>query len=121
MQQARAALTWLARLFLIALVVQFFFAGAGSFRATTDWDLHIVLGYALLIASLVILVVAVLARRSLVLAGLLFVAMVLQMVLAQLDDTSRWLASLHAVNALAVIGIAAGLAGHARRGRVRAE
>jgi hypothetical protein len=115
MQQARAALTWLARLFLIALVVQFFFAGAGAFGATTDWDLHIVLGYALLIASLVILVLAVLARRSLVLAVLLFGAMVLQMVLARID--ADWIASLHAVNALAVMGLAAGLAGHARRGR----
>jgi hypothetical protein len=120
MQQARAVLTWLARLFLVALVVQFFFAGAGAFRATTDWDLHIVLGYVLVIASLVVLIVAVLARRSLVLASLLFGAMVLQMLLAQLDDTSRWLASLHAVNALAVIGLAGGLAGHARRRRVPA-
>lgn len=121
MQQARVALTWLVRLFLIAVVVQFFFAGASAFRATTDWDLHIVFGYALLIASLVILIVAVLARRSLVLAAILFVAMVLQIVLAQLDDTSRWLASLHAVNALAVLGLAGALAGHARRGRVPAE
>jgi hypothetical protein len=120
MQQARPVLTWLARLFLVALVVQFLFAGAGAFSAES-WDLHSVFGLVLVIASLVILIVAVLARRSLVLASLLFGAMVLQMVLAQLDDTSRWLASLHAVNALAVMGLAAGLAGHARRGRVPAE
>jgi hypothetical protein len=118
MQQARAALTWLARLFLIALVVQFFFAGAGAFGAES-WDLHSSFGFFLVIASLVILVVAVLARRSLVLAVLLFGAMVVQMVLARID--ADWIASLHAVNALAVMGLAAGLAGHARRGRVRPE
>lgn len=117
MQQARIALTWLARLFLITLVVQFFFAGAGAFGAES-WDLHSAFGFFLVVASLVILVIALIARGSVFLALGLFVAMVLQIVLAEIDV--EWIASLHAVNALAVIGLAGALAGHARRRRVPA-
>jgi hypothetical protein len=116
MNQARTALVWIVRLFLVALVVQFFFAGAAAFGAES-WDLHSAFGLVLVGASLVILVVAALARQWLRWAGILVVAMLLQMVLAQLDDQSAWIASLHAVNALVVLGVAGRMAGHAR-GRV---
>ncbi|MEX2212325.1 MAG: hypothetical protein WD689_11255 [Gaiellaceae bacterium] len=119
MLQARSALTWLVRLFLAALVVQFFFAGAGAFGAES-WDLHSAFGFGLVAGSLAILVVAALARQSLVLGALLFGAMLLQMVLSQLVDTSAWVASLHAVNALAVLGLAGSLAARAARSRVPA-
>ena len=116
MQQARTVQVWIVRLFLVAVVVQFFFAGAGAFGAES-WDLHSVFGLVLVIASLLILVIAALARRWLLWAGILVLAMLLQMVLAQLADESAWLASLHAVNALVVLGVAGRMAGHPR-GRV---
>lgn len=116
MQQARTVQIWSARLFLVALVVQFFFAGAGAFGAGS-WDLHSVFGFFLVAASLVILLIAALARRWILWAGILVLAMLLQMVLAQLADESAWIASLHAVNALVVLGVAGRMAGHAR-GRV---
>jgi hypothetical protein len=119
MQEARSTLTWFTRLFLVALVVQFFFAGVAAFGAE-GWGLHQGFGLALVAASLVLLVIAALARTALVFAALLFVAMLLQMVLAQLVDTSAWLASLHAVNALAVMGLAGTVAARAARSRVPA-
>jgi hypothetical protein len=56
--------------------------------------------------SLALLVLALAARRAVVVGTLLFVSMLVQLGLAQLDETSRWLASLHAVNALVVVGLA---------------
>lgn len=110
MAQARVALTWLVRLFLAALVVQFFLAGASAFGAES-WDPHSALGFFLVIASLVILIVAAVAQRSVIFAALLFAAMVLQLLLANvIADASNWLGALHAVNALVVLGLAGRMA-----------
>ena len=115
MQWARAAHLGLVTLFLAALVVQVFFAGAGAFGATS-FAPHGILGTLLVLVSLVVLVLSALARSELRLSAALFGLTVLQMVLVWLGDVSPWISALHPVNALLVIGCAAGLLRRARAG-----
>ena len=114
MPWARTAQLGLAWLFLAALVVQFFLAGAGAFGAS-DWDAHADLGDALLPASLALLALALLARAFARESAVLFVLVVAQFFLG--NAGSEWVAALHAVNALAVFGLALAIATRARRAR----
>ncbi len=118
MEQARVAQIWLTWLFLAALAVQFFFAGAGAFGAT-GWDLHEVFGFFLTIASVALLVVAAIARRLLVLSAAVVALMVVQLLLANLgQDASPWVGAIHGVNALVVFGVAMMIALRAQRVRI---
>lgn len=114
---ALAVFRVLALVTLAAIVVQFVFAGLGAFGAS--FDPHRALGYAIAGMSLLLLVAMVIARPSrqvTLLAVLLPVLAIVQMILAGLgDETDAWFGGLHALNALAVMGLTARLASMARR------
>jgi hypothetical protein len=115
MRGARFAHLWLAWAFLVLLVVQFFLAGAASFRATT-WDWHNTIGFFMVPGALLLLVLALLGRTLRKSTGLLLVFMVVQLVLGSAGrENEPWLGALHAVNALVLIGIAHAVATRARR------
>jgi hypothetical protein len=104
----------LAALYLLGVLVQVFLAGLGAFAATS-YDAHQGFGFALGIASLVLLALVVAGRlsvRMMTLAGLLFVLNVLQSVLANIDVEE--IAALHTVNALAIVFVAHALMQRAR-------
>ena len=117
MEQARVAQIWLTWVFLVALAVEFFFAGAGAFDAAS-WELHEGYGYFLVVASVVLLVVAGVARRLIRLSAALVVVMVVQLVLANLGDDTEWLGAVHGLNALVVFGVATMIAVRAQRVRI---
>lgn len=115
MAWARTAHIGLVTLFLGALFVQVFFAGAAVFGATS-FAPHGILGTLLVLVSLVVLILSALARQQVKLSAALFGLTVLQMVLVRLGDVSPWISALHPVNALLVIGCASGLLQRARAG-----
>lgn len=122
-----AVLIWL---FLIMIPIQFYLAGHGAMEGahsadhpksvmTTAWDPHANFGTIMGLVALLILLVALgsgLDRRLLGMSVGLFVAMVIQFFLPFFNESvsTRWVAALHAVNALVVTGLAMGLAIRAR-------
>jgi Family of unknown function (DUF6220) len=100
----------LAALLLAALAAQFLLAGAGAFGATS-FKAHTGLGWAIAGVSLILLVVALGARRARRASAILFAAVVLQVVLGVLGTKAwAWFGALHALNALAVVGAMVNLA-----------
>ncbi len=101
-----AAHTWLARIILAVIVLQFFFAGVGAFAAA-DYGPHAITGNVLVLASLVLLLLALaggVGRRRVGLSALLFALFILQVVLAVMaQDVSAWMGALHPVNALVLL------------------
>jgi hypothetical protein len=115
MSQARVIFFALAAFYLAGVVVQFFLAGLGAFGATS-FDPHRGLGFALGMASLVLLVIALVGRlpRVLFLFTVLLVGLnVLQSVLANINVEE--IAALHVVNALAIVYVAHELMQRSRR------
>jgi ABC-type polysaccharide/polyol phosphate export permease len=110
---------WAARLFLAGLLLQFYLAstplfGAGSFQA------HRMLGAAL--TALVILfpllaLVGRLGRQLIGLSTLLLVLALVQMLLPSLRGAAPWIAALHPLNGLVLMGISARIG---RNGRAEA-
>lgn len=100
---------WLARTFLAGLLLQFYLAstpifGAGSFQP------HRMLGSALtLIAFLFPLLALVgrLGRQRIGFSILLVVLVIVQMMLPSLRGAAPWIAALHPINALVLMGISA--------------
>lgn len=116
--------TWVGVIYLILILipVQFYLAGHGAFEfhnasaagRDSGWDPHRTLGDILLLLSLLQLLLAIptrLPRSLLVRAAGLFALMVVQYILAQLGDSvsTRFIAALHPVNALAITGIVIGM------------
>lgn len=117
MRRAPLVYFGLVSLYLLAVVVQFFLAGLGAFGAT-NYDAHSALGFALGIASLALLVLALATRMpvgALLGTALLFALNVAQFLLAAADDDVDELAALHAVNALAIAFVAHALVQRSRR------
>ena len=115
MHQSRVFLFGVALIYLVGVVVQFFLAGQGAFGATS-YDTHQAFGYVLGILSIGIFVLAVIGKvpRDLVtLAAVLLGLNVVQVLVvhANVDD----IAALHAVNALAIAGVALALVRRSRR------
>jgi hypothetical protein len=110
---------WAARVFLAGLLLQFYLAsaplfGAGSFQP------HRMLGAALTAIVFLFPVLALAGRLGRQLVGLsilLAVLTIVQMMLPSLRGSAPWLAALHPVNALALMGVSARLA---RSGRAAA-
>lgn len=121
MNQARTALGYLAVIFAVLLIPQFYFAGAMAFSGLADGtEAHQVVGGVMSLISLIILVLALVTRTHLPLAAGLFGLMVLQNVLAVIGtEGSDWIGALHAVNALLVAGAAGSLAHRSGVGRGR--
>lgn len=98
-----------AFLILTAGVVQFFLAGLGAFGSLQGrpdlWEMHIMLGMLILLASLILFVLALVSRpgRTVIMfSALLFVLMFLQAFLAHAPG-GVYVQSLHPVNGLLVL------------------
>jgi uncharacterized protein DUF6220 len=110
MNWARAAHRVLAALIAAGVAVQFFLAGAGAFGAT-GYGSHRALGWALLIAALVELLVAVAAATLIRHTGTLALVVGMQVLLGVLgSETQPWFGAFHALNAVAVMAVAGTLA-----------
>ncbi len=123
---ALAAYRWLLLGFLLLGGVQIFLAGLGAFRidntgvsGDTAFAPHRAVGFALGGVALVILILALIARagaRVTVLSAVMFVlAFLAQSVLASLADNTVVFGGLHALDGLAILGIAAFLYVSVRR------
>ena len=126
----------------LAIIVQVGLAAYGGFHAVDEsddkgtigknavsngFDAHSVLGYVILIAAIILLMLAFASRRqggahrvrwSALIVGLI----VVQVLLAAAGDAVPWLGILHGMNALAIAGFAGSLAGRewaAYRGAAR--
>jgi hypothetical protein len=108
MIDARVAFRYVTSLILLTIFVAVFLAGAGIFRATTNFDAHRVLGFIVLVETLVLLILAVVGRVWRVQSVVLFVLSVVQALLVHFSN--GWLKALHPVNALVIYGLVAYLA-----------
>jgi hypothetical protein len=112
-QSAQRVLGWIV---LLGAALQFFLAGLAVFRAkphgtdklfeSSAFDAHRVVGDALILASFAILVLAIVNREQVRIAGALFVLMLVQFGLAAAGDSIAALGALHPVNGLLVLGLA---------------
>jgi hypothetical protein len=95
---------WLA---MAGFVVQFYLIGAALF-GVTNVELHRRLGYLLIIPVALLVILAVAGRlggRTIGLSALLLVLFVVQALLPSLRANLPWLAALHPLNALALMGV----------------
>jgi Family of unknown function (DUF6220) len=123
---AQAGYRWLLLAFLVLGAVQIFLAGLGAFRidnlgvsGDTAFAPHRAVGFAMAGVALLILVLALIARpgvRAVIASAVLFLlAVLVQSLLASLADNTVWFGGLHALDGLAILGIAAFLYLAARR------
>lgn len=101
---------------LLGAALQFFLAGLAVFRAkphgsdklfeSSAFDVHRVVGDALILVSFAVLVLAIVNREQVRIAGALFVLMLVQFGLAAAGDSIAALGALHPVNGLLVLGFA---------------
>lgn len=138
MKPVRQAAAWIYRilitLFAVAVVVEFFLAGLGIFRAMPEehapvshetfsgkFDPHAALGSALIGGSLLLLIVILVAWAGLRLIGATFVLAVLtvvQMMLGGAGDNAPIAGAFHVINALLILGLSMFLTGQAWRGNL---
>lgn len=112
-QQTQRVLGWFV---LVGAILQFFLAGLAVFRAkphggdklfeSSAFDAHRVVGYAVILLSFALLVLAIVNREQVRLAFLLFVLMLVQYALAAGGSKIAALGALHPVNGVLIIGIA---------------
>ena len=100
---------WVARLILGALLLQVFFAGLGIFGAASFVP-HARLGFMIVFAAAILLILALAARADRGRSALLFALLVVQVLVVELRGVSPLIAALHPVNALALIALAWDLA-----------
>lgn len=108
MSQLHRGLAWLT---LGGLVVQFYLAGAAAFGATS-FAPHIAWGYLLGLPILVLPLLALvgaLGRRRIGLSLALLALYTVQLGLAYTRSSQPYVAALHALNALALLGVTAQL------------
>ena len=122
----RTAFRIVASLAALAVVVQVGFAGYGAFDALDKakhgpitkqtiehgFDPHGALGTIVIALLLLLLIVALVARVHVPVAGLLFGLGIVQWLLAWGASHAAWVGFFHGVNALALAGIAGSLAGN---------
>ena len=123
---AQTGYRWLLLAFLVLGAVQIFLAGLGAFRidnlgvsGDTAFAPHRAVGFAMAGVALLILLLALIARpgvRAISGSVVLFLLVALvQSLLAGLADNTVWFGGLHALDGLAILGIAAFLYLAARR------
>jgi hypothetical protein len=107
----------LGLLTLAAITVQVGFAGLGAFGAS--FDAHRALGMVIPALTLLIVIAMLVARpgaRDVLMTVALIVLSVLQVVLGGLGDTSsEWFGAVHALNALALLGLTGRIVAQAGR------
>ena len=127
---AFAGFRWLLLTFLLLSMIQIFLAGFGVFGlhgrevgapGETAFDPHRTLGFTLGGMALIILILALVARRSalsmLLTAVMFLLAFLAQSFLAALGGSNAFFGGLHALDGLAILGIAGYLYGWSRRHR----
>jgi hypothetical protein len=126
----RAILRYVYPLYVVAIILQVYFAGEGIFGAgdssiedANSLDLH--RGFGWFISqpiALLVLIVTLLAwlpnKRLRVLSILFPILLIVQSIL---PEAGRWVAALHPVNAFVVLGLAGYLASSFWRGSVTEE
>ena len=123
---AQTGYRWLLLAFLVLGAIQIFLAGLGAFRidnlgvsGDTAFAPHRAVGFAMGGVALLILALALIARpgvRAVLGSVLLFLLVFLvQSLLASLADNTVWFGGLHALDGLAILGLAAFLCLAARR------
>jgi hypothetical protein len=106
----------LAVLIVAGVASQFFLAAAGAFGATS-YSSHKAVGYGLVLAALLALLVSLTARRHMLPSLMLVAAAVVQVVLGGLGtSSSSWFGAFHGLNALVVMGTAGNLVRRTVRG-----
>jgi hypothetical protein len=112
MRDARYLLAGLAWLFVGVIVLQVFFAGIGLF-VDNDMSLHMGFGWLIPLFPLIVLIVCLPAgvdRSTGWLAAGTLVMTVVQISLPEFRDGLPYVAALHPVNALVVLGLGLALA-----------
>lgn len=107
----------LVRIFMAGLVLQFYLAGAPIFGVRLSFAPHRMLGFALTIAAILFLVLALVGRlgRKLISFSILLVSLtIVQAILPAFRVHTPWVAALHPVNALALMGITAAIRRNSR-------
>src|SRR5947208_1618077 len=99
----------LAWVILAAVIAQFFFAGLGIFRASS-FQAHQMTGSLIMLASLILLILALAGWIGGVRIGLSALLLVLTIVQSLLVRGPSLVAALHPVNALLIMGVTATLA-----------
>jgi uncharacterized protein DUF6220 len=107
---ARAALPWVAWLFVACVVVQVFLAGLGVFDSPTAFITHREFGYLFFWLVVVLLALAIagrVGRRLIGLSALLVVLFILQSVFVAFRTSQPMVAALHPVNGflIGLVGI----------------
>ena len=100
----------LARVFLAGLLIEFYLAGAAIFGVGLSFEPHRMLGTGLVILAILFPVLALIGRLGRKLIGFSLVLVLLtivQMALPSLRGNVPWIAALHPVNALALMGVSA--------------
>ena len=100
----------LARVFLAGLLIEFYLAGAAIFGVGLSFEPHRMLGTGLAILAILFPILALIGRLGRKLIGFSLVLVLLtivQMALPSLRGNVPWIAALHPVNALALMGISA--------------
>ena len=125
---------WATAIVVAMVVVQIGAAGYGAFDSAAHlqhdknaitgkqwddfWNFHTGFGYFVFIASIVLLILALVARRpkrTKIFAGTLVLLVVVQILLAWAAEGHRWVGPFHAINAFLILGVSAGLAQFAWR------
>ena len=99
---------WSVRIFMVGILLQFYLAGAALFGVGLSFQPHRMLGDAITILSIFFPVLALVGRmgRKLVgLSALLTVLTIVQVALPSLRENVPWIAALHPINALALMGV----------------
>lgn len=99
----------LAWIFLAGLLLQFYLAGAPMFGAAS-FQPHRMLGTALIMLAILFPVLALagrLSRQRIGLSILLVFLIIVQGMLPSLRGSASWIAALHSVNALVLMGVSA--------------
>jgi hypothetical protein len=103
---SRIAVVVLARLFIIGIVVQIFLVGLSLFESADYWEDHKSLGESLGLIPILLILVALVGRlpmRVIVMAAALLVLFGVQYALPTVDN--GYVAALHPVNALVLMGL----------------
>ena len=111
----------LARIFLAGLLLQFYLAGTALFGAAS-FQPHRMLGDALTMLAILFPVLALVGRLGRQLFGLsmlLVFLTVVQIILPSLRSNASWIAALHPVNALALMGVSAAIRRYGRAEALR--
>jgi len=138
MNSVRQGAAWIYRilitLFAVAVVVEFFLAGLGIFRAmpgehapvshetfSGKFDLHAALGWFLIGGALLLLIVILVAWAGPRLIGATFglaVLTLVQGILASAGDNAPVAGAFHVINALVILGLSGYLTSQAWRGNL---